>query len=83
MPNMAQKLKKHNKKIINFNRPNPEPLFKCKCPVNECPLDGKCQEVGIVYGAKIISVTGGTQTYTGVTKNRFRIRNDTTLSEYI
>ena len=79
MPNIQQKIKKHNNKIVRNNRKEKESNKKkkeknCNCQKkNNCPLENNCQQKSVVYGAKIIT-RNKVATYAGVTKNSFKVR---------
>lgn len=96
LDNMAQKISKHNKKILH-----PPKIVKntktCNCRKNgpPCPLDGKCLESGIIYKATV-EAQGGEKHYYGACATTFKERlgnhkssfgnrnyNQTTLSAYI
>ena len=97
MPNLKQKVIRHNKKVIQAD--NVQPVVACNCTavIGDCPLDGECQTKGVIYRAEVISQNFGTETYTGLTKNTFKTRfykhresfktrsseNSTTLSSHI
>ena len=92
MPNLKQKVIRHNKKVILAD--NLQPLGACNCTA---VIDGECQTKGVIYRAEVISQNFGTETYTGLTKNTFKTRfykhresfktrsseNSTTLSSHI
>ena len=76
MPNMAQAISSHNRKIL---RPANEGtrLPKCKCDREGivCPVNGECTQKWVVYSAKVTEPsTGQIQTYTGLTCRPFKTR---------
>jgi hypothetical protein len=74
MPNMGQFINNHNKKILNQD-PSPQPTRNCNCRnKNMCPLDGKCLQNCIVYGATVTSKTAATKKYIGCTETSFKTR---------
>ena len=93
MPNMGQKINKHNSKILTEKKEEP----KCNCRnKEECPLPGRCQIDKVVYRATV-TTNNKTETYVGLTAGSFKKRwskhktdfsysdkrNSTTLSSYI
>ena len=93
--NLASRISIHNSNIIN---PNCEGNSGCNCRVsNECPVDRKCLQSGVVYQAIIAREDGIIDTYVGMTANSFKDRwrnhmssfrtrnpnNSTTISKYI
>ena len=93
LTNMEQKIGVHNAKILSVNCTS-EPI-KCNCRNKElCPIPGECNQLNVVYQAKIIT-DNETMFYFGSTekfksryaqhKSSFNNRpvNHTTLSSYI
>ena len=100
-PNLARTISGHNSKILSEYRKSQGPQLiekHCNCRRgNECPVEGKCLQEGVVYQATIRRGDGKTDTYIGLTatsfkdrwrnhKSNFRTRNPknaTALSKYI
>lgn len=95
---MRQTISSHNKSLLI--KPAFTPPADCNCRAkDECPLDGKCQQVkGVIYQATVTRQDNQKEeTYIGLTESTFKIRyyghtccfenrsqsNKTTLSQYI
>ena len=87
MPNLAQRIKKNNKKLEKeFHEKNnnmAEPKKLCSCPRGKiCPLNGHCLNKNIIYNAKVHetkkvgrkTIDIGTEFYTGAMGNDFKKR---------
>ena len=99
MPNVKKAISRHNQKIQNdqMQEPEPEPGCNCTGKCGPCPLDGNCLVDKVVYRASVTETNGTTNTYTGLTANRFKDRfyghrssmenrnpdNQTTLSTHV
>ena len=73
MPSMATSIAKHNCKVLRRDSPTSEPQ-KCKCEGGTpcCPVQGACEQVGVVYRASGTETTSGKiETYTGLTGRSF------------
>ena len=72
---MARKISSHNAKILKSNQ-NPEvPKKECNCRKrDECPVDGKCLQNGVVYQATISRRDGKVDTYIGLSEPPFKHR---------
>ena len=55
MTNMAQILSKHNKKVLNKERPKTVVNEGCNCAPRSppCPLEGHCLTPGVIYKAEV------------------------------
>ena len=97
-PNLARKISGHNSKILNANKTDAMPARECNCrKKDECPVQGKCLQDGVVYQATISRQDGRVDTYIGLSeppfKDRFRNhksnfktrnpKNATSLSKHI
>ena len=77
MPNMAQALSRHNSKILNEDIQQPQQTLVCNCRGGQanCPVGGKCRTESVVYRATVReTVSGKTETYTGLTGREFKER---------
>ena len=77
MPNMLQALSRHNKKILNEENEQQKPTLPCNCRGGQsnCPVGGKCRTESVVYRATVReTVSGKTETYTGLTGREFKDR---------
>ena len=101
MPNISSIITAYNKRLLNnkTNSQTPSPTTAtCNCRKTEsCPLNGKCQQEGVVYQAVVERQDNETQSYIGITEGRFKLRynnhnitfrkakhkNSTSLSKYI
>ena len=97
MPNMGQNIARHNSKIQSQDKPR-EITSGCNCQKSKiCPIPGKCQSTGVIYGATVReTISGKTETYTGLSEPPFKSRygghlttfknenaNHTTLNKHI
>ena len=97
-PNLARKISSHNAKILKSNQNTEGPKKECNCrKSDECPVEGKCLQNGVVYQATISRRDGKVDTYIGLSeppfKDRFRNhkssfktrnpKNSTSLSKHI
>ena len=75
MPNIGQNIARHNAQVLNSDQPK-KTTSGCNCQKSRvCPMPGKCQAEGLVYGAKVTqTISGKTETYTGLTENSFKSR---------
>ena len=77
MPKMAQAVSRHNVKVLQDNQQQQAQLPGCNCqggPGN-CPVQGRCKTDCVVYRATVTeSMSGKSETYTGVTGNTFKKR---------
>ena len=80
MPNVKNAVLTNNKKVINAssnsNAGTSARADDCNCRIkSSCPLDGKCQQSGVVYQAKVTRLdNNSSETYVGLTENSFKIR---------
>ena len=71
--NIAQIIKKHNKKVLTPENTSPQAACNCRDkPV--CPLDGACLTKSIVYQAEVKTGDGQTKQYIGMTERPFKTR---------
>ena len=74
MPNMAAEISKHNNKLLRGGGTT-TPIAPCKC--DACPVQGRCKETGVIYKALVTeTVSGKSETYTGLTARPFKKRID-------
>ena len=74
MPNIKSKIDSHNKAIINKQEKKEQPKCNCRNKTT-CPMDGKCQESGIIYQATVTQKNNGkTEAYVGLTETTFKLR---------
>jgi hypothetical protein len=96
--NLARKISGHNAKILSSTQNNEEPKKECNCrKKDECPVQGKCLQAGVVYQATVTRQDDRVDTYIGLSeppfKDRFRNhkssfktrnpKNATALSKHI
>ena len=85
MTNMAQILSKHNKKVLNKERPKTVVNEGCNCSPRSppCPLEGHCLTPGVIYKAEVTTTeeqpapappTTTKETYTGLSMPPFKSR---------
>ena len=93
--NMSGKISQHNQKLLSAG--NVEQVDPCVCTQFDCPLDGRCEIMNVVYQASVTTPDDGhTEHYVGVThyfKERFighrsdmrhsENRHGSTLSKYV
>ena len=77
-PNLSRQISGHNSKVLSEFRKSqgPQKIEKeCNCrKKNECPVDGKCLQEGVVYQATIRRGDRQTDTYIGLTATSFKDR---------
>ena len=76
MPNMATSIARHNSKVRGADQERAQPPgCNCKGGAASCPVQGVCKQDGVVYEACVKeSVSGKTETYTGLTGRTFKQR---------
>ena len=81
MPNMASAVSRHNMKILSDSPAQldapVQARVSCNCRqgIPSCPVQGQCLTDNVVYRASVTeTVSGKTETYTGLTGNRFKER---------
>ena len=76
MPSMAQAISKHNAQLLRSDRQLPsQPACNCRAGVGSCPVQGRCQQKGVVYRASVRETgTGQANTYIGMTGRTFKDR---------
>ena len=65
-------------KNARFLKSEEESPKQCSCPrrkKNECPLDNKCLEIGIIYQATVTQPNSSVKTYIGLTAADFKSRH--------
>ena len=72
MPNMAQTISGHNKKVTKSNKPLSENGCNCRKP-KDCALNGKCLTENVVYKCSVIS-NSNKKEYIGLTSTSFKQR---------
>ena len=97
MPNMAQAISRHNKKILKENQDQVDSGKLCNCTgASICPMGRQCLRGPVVYRAAV-TANNSTEYYTGIAGNNFKERfnghqttfnnscqrNKTTLSQHI
>ena len=71
-PNIGSVISAKNSKLLQ--PPQPEKKM-CNCKAgNTCPMNGKCQDSGVIYKTTVKQETGYVNTYTGLTCNDFKTR---------
>ena len=78
-PNFKKVISSHNAKILNKSQEDKP----CNCTdKEECPLDGKCRAVNIIYQAEVTSeqVPPAVETYIGLTATEFKFRHSNHMS---
>ena len=102
MPIMAQAVSRHNVQILSeppaAQAAPAKPSCNCRQGPASCPVQGRCLTDSVVYVASVTETdTGKTETYTGLTGNKFKQRwykhnsdmknekdrNNTTLSAHV
>ena len=83
MPNIGQNIARHNAQVLNSDQPK-KTTSGCNCQKSRvCPMPGKCQSEGLIYGAKVTqTISVKTETYTGLTENSFKSRYGGHLSNF-
>ena len=94
MSNFGSHIARNNKKVLVGDVQEEQ----CRCAANQYPVDGKCEQEGIIYQATVTKENDGTsETYVGLSKKSFknrlsvhktsfehiRYRGATTLSNHI
>ena len=84
MPNMKSVISKHNSKVLRESRPAKleDGETGCSCQlvkrtknIDDCLLEGQCKKSNVIYQAKVTNqTTGNTETYTGLTSTKWKIR---------
>ena len=73
MPNMAHTVTRHNLKILNEDRQQPDQIPNGP---GTCPVQEKCRSDCVVYRAAVTeTMSGYTETYTGMTGREFKGRS--------
>ena len=76
MPNMAQAISRHNALLLKGDQQTARHLpCNCMAGVATCPVQGRCQQTGVVYKATVTETgTRNVNTYIGMTGRRFKDR---------
>jgi hypothetical protein len=82
MPNMAQAVSRYNVKVLKESQQHqqhqpqqPQPGCNCSKGHGTCPVQGRCLPPNVVYKATVTeTVSGSSETYTGLTGNTFKNR---------
>ena len=73
-PNLARKISGHNAKVLN-SKSNEEPKKECNCrKKDECPVQGKCLQSGVIYQATVTRGDNRVDTYIGLSEPPFKER---------
>ena len=72
--NMAQIIKKHNKKITNTTDKSTNPACNCRIKA-ECPLNGNCLQPSVIYQATTKSKDNLEKIYIGLTERPWKQRS--------
>ena len=97
MPNMKQKISKHNHKVKKEEETQSHYGCNCTKVIGPCPLSGNCLVDSVIYKAEVLEDNHTKNTYTGLTSNTFKDRyyghrssfnvrnsdNSTTLSTHV
>ena len=70
MENVSNIISKHNSNILRGAQLAPPP---CECQ-GECPVEGQCQQTGIVYQASIHLPNNKVEKYVGLTERKLEER---------
>ena len=71
MPSVGKIIAGHNKNILE----RAETVPPCNCTVEDCRVEGQCQQSEVVYQCQVTENIGGTsKSYTGLTANIFKNR---------
>ena len=81
-PNLGSKISAHNKKILRNSMPKEEEEEPCKCKKFECPVQGRCNEKGVIYHATVKRGDNITDHYIGLTETTFKKRWSTHMSSF-
>ena len=74
MPNVKSSIDAHNNRKLKCGN-KPTDTKQCNCrDKNNCPLDGKCLESGVIYQATVTS-DKKVETYIGLTEKEFKTRH--------
>ena len=77
MPNISQKISRHNAKLRtqDTQQQQPEPGCNCSGGTDTCPAAGQCQQKNVVYKGSITTDDDGeSEYYTGLTGQTFKKR---------
>ena len=74
MPNIKQKVSRHNNAVKKKKEERDEVPPGCNCTKDPCPLDNKCQVDKVIYKATVTS-NSSVETYTGLTGSTFKERH--------
>ena len=71
MPNISKIISGQNKRKLEPETAHPP----CKCTLNPCPVEGKCETSGVVYQCVVKeTVSGKSESYVGLTSKSFKDR---------
>ena len=74
MPNMKQKISKHNHKVKKEEETQSHYGCNCTKVIGPCPLSGNCLVDSVIYKAEVVEDNHTKNTYTGLTSNTFKDR---------
>ena len=84
MPNLNQIISGHNKRLLRKNKPQ-QIEKSCSCTAKNkpnCPLDGKCLTMNIVYEANVIAANKPEKFYLGISATTFKERHNNHKSDF-
>ena len=66
MPNISQKISRHNARLHKQDdqQEQPEPGCNCSGGTDTCPVAGQCQKKNVVYKTSVTTDDGNTEYYT-------------------
>ena len=74
-PNLGRTISGHNSKILNATKNVEVTRKECNCrKADECPVQGKCLQNGVVYQATVSRNDGEIDTYIGLSEPPFKDR---------
>ena len=94
--NVTKIISAHNRKVLEPMNKQTKPC-NCRGGIEACPVEGKCQEAGVIYQADVETEEEGQKTYIGGAATTFKLRwsnhnksfksriyeNETELSKYL
>ena len=78
MENIKNIISKHNSNILKGTQNTPPP---CDCET-ECPVEGQCQQTGIVYQALLHIPNNKVEKYVGLTERKFKDRHKEHITSF-
>ena len=71
--NVTKIISAHNRKVLEPMRKQTKP-YNCRGGIEVCPVEGKCQEAGVIYQADVETEEEGQKTYIGGAATTFKLR---------